>query len=152
MSAKAYESKAKNAPDGYEVIATPSSPLDNSLKTLSSGGIVESESVSSVSSSGGSGRSIGSSVGSGSKFSSTSTSTSKRAVAQVDPEGSRTTSFRPPHAYARMGPSNRADGMPPFCWKAFSRNRDKRGKVFSHAGQPDCFDFAWQAMPPPLKE
>jgi hypothetical protein len=59
-------------------------------------------------------------------------------------------SFRPPHAYARMGPSNSADKMPPFCWKAFSRNRDKRGKVFSHQGQPDCFDFAWTAMPPPL--
>ena len=72
--------------------------------------------------------------------------------AQDDSILSRASSYRPPHAYARMGPSNRADGMPPFCWKAFSKNRDKRGKIFSHAGQPDCFDFAWQAMPPPLRE
>jgi hypothetical protein len=57
---------------------------------------------------------------------------------------------RPPHAMARMGPSNSADGMPAFCWKEFSRNRDKRGKVFSHQGQPDCFDFPWVAMPPAL--
>lgn len=75
---------------------------------------------------------------------------------EVEPEQKRQqarrkrASFRPPHAYARMGPSNSADKMPPFCWKAFSRNRDKRGKVFSHQGQPDCFDFAWTAMPPPL--
>ena len=75
-----------------------------------------------------------------------------RRVDEHDPQGTRPSSFRPPHAYARMGPSNRGDGMPPFCWKAFSRNRDKRGKVFSHAGQPDCFDFNWQAMPPPLRE
>ena len=57
---------------------------------------------------------------------------------------------RPPHALARMGPSNTADGMPPFCWREFSRNRDKRGKVFSHQGQPDCFDFPWVSMPPAL--
>jgi hypothetical protein len=57
---------------------------------------------------------------------------------------------RPPHAMARMGPSNSADGMQAFCWKEFSRNRDKRGKVFSHQGQPDCFDFPWVAMPPAL--
>jgi hypothetical protein len=57
---------------------------------------------------------------------------------------------RPPHAMARMGHSNSADGMPAFCWKEFSRNRDKRGKVFSHQGQPDCFDFPWVAMPPAL--
>lgn len=60
------------------------------------------------------------------------------------------TASRPPHALARMGPSNTADGMPPFCWKEFSRNRDKRGKVFSHQGQPDCFDFPWVSMPPAL--
>ena len=58
--------------------------------------------------------------------------------------------FRAPHAYARMGPSNSFDGMPPFCWDEFSKNRDKRGKVFSHLGQPNCFDFDWKAMPPPL--
>jgi hypothetical protein len=82
--------------------------------------------------------------------------TEVEAGLKVEPDQSRQqarpkrASFRPPHAYARMGPSNSADKMPPFCWKAFSRNRDKRGKVFSHQGQPDCFDFAWTAMPPPL--
>ena len=64
--------------------------------------------------------------------------------------GNSKQSFRAPHAYARMGPSNTADGMPPFCWSEFSKNRDKRGKVFSHLGQPNCFDFDWKAMPPPL--
>lgn len=59
-------------------------------------------------------------------------------------------SYRPPHAYARMGPNNEGDNMPPFCWKAFSKHLDKRGKVFSHLGQPDCFDFKWQSMPPSL--
>ena len=135
MSAKAFESKSKNMPLGADYTPpTTSSSEFNSMRFLSS-------SVAGIS-------------GASSKSSSSSSSRNSNHMrkTQEPSPATQTSSYRPPHAYARMGPSNRADGMPPFCWKAFSKNRDKRGKIFSHAGQPDCFDFAWQAMPPLLKE
>ena len=52
----------------------------------------------------------------------------------------------PPVIFARLGPSTAS--QPPFCWAPFEPSRNKRGKVFSHAGHPQCFDFPWQVMPP----
>ena len=126
MSAAAFESKKKNFPLEKDISSSTTSSRARSLLSWNATDLSSSDSRSYI---------------------------RKMAItAQDDSLLSRTSSYRPPHAYARMGPSNRADGMPPFCWKAFSKNRDKRGKIFSHAGQPDCFDFAWQAMPPPLRE
>jgi Phospholipase B len=52
-----------------------------------------------------------------------------------------------PKIFARLGPTT--NGQEPFCWSKFDGKRNVRGKRFSHLGQPECFDFEWQVMPPP---
>lgn len=46
-----------------------------------------------------------------------------------------------PVLYARVGPSH--DQQPVFCWSDM-----KDADEYVHVGQPDCFDYAWQVLPP----
>ena len=52
-----------------------------------------------------------------------------------------------PVVFARLGPST-SSRLPPFCWSQFEGMRNGRGRRYSHAGHPECFDFDWQVMPP----
>lgn len=47
-----------------------------------------------------------------------------------------------PTYFARLGPTHQQ--QPVFCWSKLPDEAD-----YHHAGQPDCFDFDFQAFPPP---
>jgi hypothetical protein len=51
-----------------------------------------------------------------------------------------------PYVLAKYGPTS--DHQPEFCWHQVMNRRDRRGKLFVHEGQPDCFNYQWQPMPP----
>lgn len=42
---------------------------------------------------------------------------------------------------ARLGPTH--DDQLPFCWG----DLEKKGRTFTHVGQPECFNFNWQQFP-----
>jgi hypothetical protein len=46
-----------------------------------------------------------------------------------------------PELHARLGPSS--DQQKVFCWNDLSDEQQ-----YVHNGQPDCFDFKWQVLPP----
>ena len=46
-----------------------------------------------------------------------------------------------PFYMARVGPSY--DQQVPFCWSNVQNEAS-----YSHAGQPDCYTYPWQAFPP----
>mmetsp|Transcript_4556 Transcript_4556/g.6234 ORF Transcript_4556/g.6234 Transcript_4556/m.6234 type:complete len:596 (+) Transcript_4556:792-2579(+) len=53
-----------------------------------------------------------------------------------------------PKVLLKMGPTT-SNHLPPFCWNQFENMRNGRGLKFFHNGQPHCFQYDWQVMPPP---
>lgn len=57
-----------------------------------------------------------------------------------------------PEMQARLGPTT--DNQTPFCWSDFDKSsaigakNNRQDRVFSHEGQPDCFNYTWEAFPP----
>jgi hypothetical protein len=47
------------------------------------------------------------------------------------------------NAYAVLGPTHQ--GQPVFCWSTYAGSD---AATYSHAGQPDCFDYEWVYLPP----
>lgn len=66
---------------------------------------------------------------------------------QVPTASASAISTKRPAIHARLGPS--PDGHAPFCWSEFEDEHNKRGGRFFHVGHPECFDFAWEILPPP---
>lgn len=48
--------------------------------------------------------------------------------------------FSPP-IFIHLGPATSSGSLPPFCWAQF--DSVSNGHVYSHIGQPECFDFSW---------
>jgi hypothetical protein len=51
-----------------------------------------------------------------------------------------------PIIHTRLGPSN--DQQKTFCWSDIENNVTQKRSLYSHNGQPDCFDFPYVTFPP----
>eukprot|EP01036_Dinobryon_divergens_P034039 gene34039-43981_t len=52
-----------------------------------------------------------------------------------------------PIVLLKMGPTT-SNHQPPFCWSQFEGKKNDRGLKFFHNGQPKCFDYGWEVLPP----